>query len=99
MVWLNELRELSEDFLPPAKEAMLRKLTLGPGPGGGGKMTLEGLAGGTSTIAELEEGLRDKSHHVKRLRDEPYRGEDRDGRGADYSRRFTSLLLIDAEEP
>ena len=90
IVWLDELRQLSEDF-PPAKQAMLTQLTCGRSSRGG-KMTLEGLADSASSISSLEDGLRDESHRVNG------EGSSDDDSRRYYSRRFTTLVYVDTEQ-
>lgn len=64
VVWLDELRRLSEKF-PPAKEAMITQLTFAPVSRGGGEIQISGLASEAATIDTLENGLRDETHRVK----------------------------------
>jgi Tfp pilus assembly protein PilN len=90
VVWLDELRMLSEDF-PPAKEAMLTSLTCSKGAPGG-KMELKGLAENGETIGPMEEGLRNESRRVKVTGD----GEDRSQKF--YTWRFTSLVFVSEEQ-
>ncbi len=63
VVWLDELRELSQEF-PPAKEAMLTRLVLSSAAPGG-KMTLEGVTETPGALEPLIEALRDREHQVK----------------------------------
>jgi len=90
--WLGELRELSEDF-PVAKEVMLTRLVAGPGNRLGGKVVLDGLAGGESSINQVVEDLRDETHSVQRgstsenLSTQP------------YTVQFSSLLTIEPKDP
>ncbi len=64
VVWLDQLRELSEDF-PPARQATLSRLTLMVAPASvGGEMQLEGWAQDTEAITALEQSLRG---HARRL--------------------------------
>ncbi|MCS7305125.1 MAG: hypothetical protein NZ602_08480 [Thermoguttaceae bacterium] len=60
--WLEELRRLSERF-PPASQAMVVQLLMGPGRGGG-VIQLAGLAVSASDIDAVVERLRDPQHSV-----------------------------------
>jgi len=65
VTWLDELRILSERFLPP-EEAIVGQLTMSPTPrgGAGGAMTLEGHVRSSSHLVQLESKLRDEQHKV-----------------------------------
>jgi Tfp pilus assembly PilM family ATPase/Tfp pilus assembly protein PilN len=90
VVWLDELRQLCQDF-PPAEDAMLTQLSMGGiSTGHGGELKLEGLAKTAASIDALEQGLRDKAHHVEG------KGRNLDNSQKIYSWRFVSSLFVDA---
>lgn len=90
VVWLDELRRLSDDF-PPAKEVMLTELTLGAGAQGG-KMTLQGLAASAGAISRMEDRLRNPSRRVED------HGSSDDDSSRFYSRGFSTLVYVGPEE-
>ena len=91
IIWLDELRQLCQDF-PPAEDAMLTQLSMGGvSAGHGGELKLEGLAKTAASIDALEQGLRDKAHHVEG------KGRNLDNSQKIYSWRFVSSLFVDAE--
>jgi Tfp pilus assembly PilM family ATPase len=92
VVWLDELCRLA-DKLPPAREAMLTELVAGPNERGGGEIRIEGLAQSATTIDQLEQRLRDKTHRVEG------HGRAEDKSQKFYSWRFSSSLLVPPEEP
>jgi Tfp pilus assembly PilM family ATPase len=63
ITWLDELRELSEEF-PGAQEAMLTQIRIGQ-HADGGLMTLEGLVKEASVKSVLQDRLRDERHSVE----------------------------------
>ena len=91
VVWLDELRKLSEDF-PPAKKAMLNDMTFSSPRSAGGTMTLKGLAADVAAITEMEDGLRNES---RRVADQ---GRFVDDSNKFYKRRFTLFVHVDAEK-
>lgn len=60
--WLEELRRLNEQF-PPAKQAMVMQLLMGPARTGG-LIQLTGLAASAADIDTIVERLRDANHSV-----------------------------------
>jgi hypothetical protein len=60
VVWLDQLRDLSQDFVP-AERGMLRQLILKPGQSGGGEMVLKGLVKDSDSIATMGKRLRTTS--------------------------------------
>ena len=90
VVWLDELYGLSRDF-PPAIDAMLVDLTLGPGQRGG-KMTLEGLAADVDSIQHVEDGLRSESRRVDDA------GSSEDNSTKPYTRRTTWMVFVEREK-
>jgi Tfp pilus assembly PilM family ATPase len=91
VVWLDELNQLSKNFLP-ARQVRATKLTLGPGQQKGGKITLEGLAAGASSIINLESRLRSGS---RRVEDQVTR---EDESTKPYTRQFTSAVFVEPEK-
>jgi Tfp pilus assembly PilM family ATPase/Tfp pilus assembly protein PilN len=97
VVWLDEFYELSEKF-PPAKDAMLTKLTVLPYAGGrehtpGGEMQLEGLVRDHSTIETIEQALRDEPHRRVEGKD-----SGADGSVSPYTWQFSSSLYISSKD-
>jgi hypothetical protein len=86
VVWLDELRELSQRF-PPAREAMLVQLKILPGSPGG-KMELEGLVDNSATIGTMEGDLQDESHRVEGT------GSGAESSKAPYSWWFKSSVFV-----
>ncbi len=65
--WLDELRELSAEF-PPARDAMLVRLTLSRAPAGGGTIEMQGQVRDPAIIERMETNLRDAFHEVRSRR-------------------------------
>lgn len=65
--WLEELRELSAEF-PPARDAMLVRLTLSRAPAGGGTIEMQGQVRDPAIIERMETNLRDEFHEVRSRR-------------------------------
>ena len=63
ITWLDEIRELSEEF-PSSQEAMVTQLRLSQ-HAEGGLMTLDGLVKEASTLDTLQSRLRDERHSVE----------------------------------
>ncbi|MBN1589793.1 MAG: hypothetical protein JW888_09780 [Pirellulales bacterium] len=61
VVWLDELRWLSERF-PPAREAKLTKLHVSAG--NRREMVLSGLARNVDAVTQLDDSLQDETHQV-----------------------------------
>ena len=94
VAWLVELRRLSDKF-PPAKQAMLTQLLMGPSSHGGemrGEMRLEGLSQSAADIDAMEKALRDSYHGVEG------KGRSQDDSRKFYSWRFDSSLFISRED-
>ena len=91
--WLDELEEVSREF-PPAGDAMLVHLVLGPGPNAkGGQMSMEGLAKSPATIETMEQGLSDPAHQVTS------KSSNDDTTIKPYTWRFNDLLIIKTAPP
>ncbi len=94
--WLNELESISApQRFPPAEDVRLINLKASPRPGGGGQMSLVGLARGSDVVPVLESMLRDERHAVS---SGPSRDSEKDPR---YPYRFQETVRIDplAEAP
>lgn len=63
VIWLAELRRVAEQ-LPPPEEAILRNVSGDALPTGGGRLTISGRVSEPSTVAKLEDQLRDDTHKV-----------------------------------
>jgi hypothetical protein len=89
--WLDQLRELSEDF-PPARQATLSQLTLMAAPASvGGEMQLKGWAQNTEAITALEQSLRG---HARRLGGVNSREDHSSGQ---YSWHFETSVFVGRE--
>ncbi|MDX1946338.1 MAG: hypothetical protein SFU86_13135 [Pirellulaceae bacterium] len=66
IVWLDELRRLSEKF-PPAEAARVESLSFLAVPKGGGRISFDGLADDDTTVGKLEAAVRDDAHTVRPL--------------------------------
>ena len=91
VVWLEELRRLSEG-LPPADEVMFTQLTASPTTRGA-EVRLEGLARDPQTFDAMEQGLRGEGYRVEG------RGRSHDTSVEPYSWRFTTSWFIDKTSP
>ncbi|HOM17158.1 MAG TPA: hypothetical protein PLQ00_07500 [Thermoguttaceae bacterium] len=88
--WLEELRRLSEKF-PPAKQAMVSQMLMGPSRRGGA-VQLEGFAQSASDIDALAENLRDADHQVEG------RNRAEDASRKDYSWRYRMNIYVPPRE-
>ena len=66
VIWLDELRRLSEKF-PPAETVQVETLSALAVPKGGGRISFEGIADDDTTIGKLETNIRDDEHAVRPL--------------------------------
>ena len=91
VVWLDELRWLSEK-LPPAQNAMITRLQAAAAPRGGGEIELEGLVQPpVVTIKQIEQSLRDATHRFVSK-------DTADSTSTkNYSQQFKSVVQITAE--
>lgn len=87
--WLDELRELSLD-MPPARDVLLTRLTMGMN-GNVGQVDLEGLLRGADSAGTLEAALRDNEHSVQG------RNRQQDSSREGYSWKFTSTIAARPE--
>jgi Tfp pilus assembly PilM family ATPase len=84
--WLDELRELSNDF-PQAKDVLITQLRVGP-RNDGGEISLEGYLREAGTADVLEASLRDGVHRVEG------RGLTQDSSKEGYAWRFTTAMAV-----
>lgn len=91
LVWLDELRWLSERF-PSAEEAMLTQLKMSTGAGRG-EMVLDGLARNVDAVTKLDSGLHDARRRVA--------GKTKGEHESDthYTVQFRSSLLVVPGKP
>lgn len=91
IVWLDELRWLSERF-PPAQDAMLTqlKMTISNEQG---EMSLDGLARNVDAVKRLDGGLHDDRHRMAGKT----KGEHKSG--SSYTLQFRSSLSVAPEKP
>lgn len=90
VVWLDQLRWLSEE-LPPAREAMITQAQFS-GVTKNGEIALEGLADSVETVERIDNRLRDKTHQVLG------KGKSGDTSKNPYTLRFNSTVTIQAEK-
>lgn len=88
VVWLDELKQFSERFLP-AREALVLRMQMSSPAGGGGAMILQGLVRDPSLIVRLEYALRDKNHLVQSRRIQTGSRP-----GEDYTHLFDASIAI-----
>lgn len=67
VAWLDELRDLSVRF-PPARDAIVLRMTLTPARGGGGAIDMDCLVRDPTIVVRMEHGIRDKHHQVRSKR-------------------------------
>lgn len=92
VVWLDELRQFSERFLP-ARDAVVLRMQMSS-HAGGGAMTLQGLVRDPSLIVRLEYALRDENHRVQSRRIQTGSRP-----GEDYSHLFDASIAIAKPKP
>lgn len=88
--WLDELRELSNDF-PQAKDVLITQLRGGP-RNDGGEIALEGYLREAATSDVLEASLRDGAHRVEG------RGLTQDSSKEGYAWRFTTAMAVTPQD-
>jgi hypothetical protein len=86
VVWLDELRWLSEKF-PTAEDAMLVQLELSPAREGG-RMEMEGLARNVDALKTMDQALHDETHQVAGEGAGESRAQER------YSARFDRAVIL-----
>lgn len=64
VVWLEELRDLSQRF-PSARDAIVLRMSMATGRSGGGEIDLQGLVRDPKIVVQLEAGVRDEYHNVR----------------------------------
>lgn len=89
IVWLDELHRLSKSF-PPAKEAMLRQMSLATGPRGG-EIKIEGFAQ-ADAIARLHEAPHESGHRVVE------KDSAKDSSQKYYDWKFSASVLVTPEK-
>lgn len=89
IVWLDELHQLSKTF-PPAKEAMLRQMSLSTGPRGG-EIKIDGFAQ-ADAIARLHEGRSENGHRVVE------KDSAKDSSQKYYDWKFSASVLVTPEK-
>ena len=65
--WLDELRDLSLRF-PSSRDAIVLKMTMSPGRGGGGTIQFSGLVRDPSIVVRMESNIRDSFHEIRSKR-------------------------------
>jgi hypothetical protein len=86
VIWLDELRWLSEKF-PPAQDAMVVQLELSPSREGG-RMEMEGLARNVDALKTMDQALHDEAHQVAGEGAGESRAHER------YSARFDRAVIL-----
>jgi len=94
IVWLDELRWLSEKF-PKAEEAMLTQLTLSISSGRG-EMTLDGQARSVDAVTKLDDALQGDSHRYSHRLAGKTKEEDESKKP--YPVKFRSVLSLTPKE-
>ena len=90
VVWLDELRRMSERF-PPSQDAMLTQLQMLSGQAGS-DITMEGLARNVEAVKTMEEKVQDTSRRMVS------KDKSEDTSLSPYSLRFRSTLVISPKE-
>ncbi len=87
VVWLDEFRDLARRF-PPSRDAMLLRLSFGPGRSGAASIEFAGLARDPAIIDQLNRNLSDESWRlrVKRVGTQP--------QGKDYAADFEASIEL-----
>jgi hypothetical protein len=67
VTWLDELRDLSVRF-PPAKDAIVLRMSLTPARGGGGAIDMDCLVRDPTIVVRMEHAIRDEFHHIRSKR-------------------------------
>jgi hypothetical protein len=88
IVWLDELRDLSQRF-PPARDAVVLRMSLGSARGGRGAIELSGRVRESSIVAQIDRALTDEFRTVRSRRVGHQEGE------KDPSWRFESSISVD----
>lgn len=65
--WLNELRDLSQEF-PAAEQAVVQRITMAPSSGGTGMVSMSVRVTAPEIVGQLENKLRDETHQVNSKR-------------------------------
>ena len=96
-VWLDELYDMSRPdepqrraSFPPAEHAMLTKLSVSSIPRGG-SISLQGVADGDATLADLHLRSRDDQHEYQPQSSKVIRGEKPFGT---YGREFKAMVIV-----
>jgi len=63
-IWLDELREMSDEFPPPEDAIVVQMRMASREQGGGGAIAFEGHVRDSTVIDDMEESLRDERHGV-----------------------------------
>jgi hypothetical protein len=84
--WLDELRELSEEF-PEADKAIVTQLSASALTSGG-RMTLTGAVNDSATVTAIEEAIVDDRHDVKGRGARPTEDIER------YERSYTKIVNV-----
>lgn len=87
VVWLDELRDLSQR-LPPSRDLLVQRMTISGGRSGGAVIEMQGVVRNAAVIAEIDRTLHDEYHAVssKRVSDYP--------QGSGYSWVFERTITV-----
>ncbi len=88
VVWLDELRELSERF-PPASEAYIQRINLSANAAAGNKIILNVRATDSAVVSQMENMLRDPYHSI-----DSKRVTEASGRGDEFSWNFEAVVQV-----
>lgn len=87
VLWLEELRELSERF-PPDEDAVILRMSMASARSGGGVIDVKGLVNHSSVLLRMENALRDRYHDVYP------KGSQKTGREEDYTWHFDTSVFV-----
>ena len=62
--WLDEIRSLSEK-LPPSRDIVVMRMSMGPNRDGGGSLTYQGVAREPGAVERMEAAIRNPTHEVQ----------------------------------
>jgi hypothetical protein len=85
--WLDELRDLSLRF-PSSRDAIVLKMTMSPGRGGGATIQFSGLVRDPSIVVRMESGIRDSFHEIRS------KGVQERQREKDYTWQFETSMSV-----
>jgi Tfp pilus assembly PilM family ATPase len=91
ITWLDELRDFSTRF-PSSRDAVVLRMSLSRGRGGGGEIDLNGLVRDPAIILRMENSIRDDFHQIRSKRIQE-RGQEKN-----YNWHFESLVNLEPRD-